>query len=157
MELFKPIKPRLKETYRCHADRADIFIYFHEKALSLLRRRGYYAYICSSNWTKTAAGKNLRHLLTSAATLTSIVDLADANVFEDASTYPWVLVAKREPPPVQFAAFRIHCDRKRQHRPLTWKRTHSPSPWRASVQALGFFPGRPRPNYLTACSPLGHP
>src|SRR5208283_2573059 len=27
MELIKPIKPLLKEVYRCHSDRADIFIY----------------------------------------------------------------------------------------------------------------------------------
>jgi hypothetical protein len=95
MELLKPLKPFLRERYRCHSDRADIFIYFHEKAIALLRSHGYYASICSSNWTKTAAGKNLRQLLTSDASITSLVDLSEANVFADASTYPWILVAKK--------------------------------------------------------------
>ena len=40
MELFKPIKHLLKDVYRCHADRADIFIYFHEKAALLTAKAG---------------------------------------------------------------------------------------------------------------------
>jgi hypothetical protein len=95
MELFKELKPFLRNGYRCHSDRADIFIYFHEKAIALLRAGGNYASICTSNWTKTTAGKNLRQLLTSVASITSIVDLSDANVFTDASTYPWIMVAKK--------------------------------------------------------------
>ncbi len=98
MELIKPLKPLLKSDYICHSDRADIFIYFHEKAFSLLRTRGYYSFICASNWTKTAAGKNLRRLLTSDTTITSLVDLAQASVFEDASTYPCILVVRKIPP-----------------------------------------------------------
>ena len=60
MELIKPLKPFLRVKYRCHAERADLFIYFYERALALLKRGGYSAFIASSTWTKTKAGEGLR-------------------------------------------------------------------------------------------------
>ena len=65
MELIKPLKPFLRVKYRCHAERADLFIYFYERALALLKRGGYSAFIASSTWTKTKAGEGLRDFLKS--------------------------------------------------------------------------------------------
>jgi hypothetical protein len=95
MELIKPIKPFLKPHYRCHAERADLFIYFYERALQLLRKHGRTAFIASSTWTKTKAGEGLRAFLRNEHTLVSFLDFGDLPVFEDATTYPCILVAER--------------------------------------------------------------
>jgi hypothetical protein len=101
MELIKPLKPFLKPSFRCHAERADLFIYFYEQAVRLLRSGGYSAFIASSTWTKTKAGEGLREFLKSEATVVSFLDFGDLPVFEDATTYPCILVAKRQTPELQ--------------------------------------------------------
>jgi hypothetical protein len=103
MELIKPLKPFLKVKYRCHAERADLFIYFYERALALLRQRGYSAYIASSTWTKTKAGEGLREFLKSSASLESFVDFGDLPVFPEATTYPCVMVLQKQEPPADHA------------------------------------------------------
>ena len=68
MELIKPLKPFLKTHYRCHAERADLFIYFYERAVRLLRPGGRTAFIASSTWTKTKAGRGPERVLRAEAT-----------------------------------------------------------------------------------------
>ena len=97
MELIKPIKPFLKSHYECHAERADLFIYFYERAVKLLRRGGRSAFIASSTWTRTAAGENLRRFLKAETTVVSYLDFGDLPVFPDATTYPCVMVVKQAP------------------------------------------------------------
>jgi hypothetical protein len=98
MELIKPIKPFLKTHYNCHSERADLFIYFYEKSIRLLRRGGRASFIASSTWTRTKAGEQLRRFLKSEATVMSFLDFGDLPVFEDATTYPCVMVMRHEPP-----------------------------------------------------------
>ncbi|HEY3966840.1 MAG TPA: Eco57I restriction-modification methylase domain-containing protein, partial [Planctomycetaceae bacterium] len=98
MELIKPLKPFLKLRYRCHAERADLFIYFYERAIMLLRRGGYSAFIASSTWTKTKSGEGLREFLKTSASVISFLDFGDLPVFEDANTYPCVMVLRKERP-----------------------------------------------------------
>lgn len=99
MELIKPLKPFLKPHFRCHAERADLFIYFYERAVQLLQPGGRTAFIASSTWTKTKAGESLRAFLKAETTLDSFLDFGDLPVFEDATTYPCILVTRRQPPP----------------------------------------------------------
>jgi hypothetical protein len=103
MELIKPLKPFLKVKYRCHAERADLFIYFYERALALLKRGGYSAFIASSTWTKTKAGEGLREFLKTGATLESFLDFGDLPVFPEATTYPCVMVARKQVPSASHA------------------------------------------------------
>ncbi len=98
MELIKPVKPFLKPHYRCHAERADLFIYFFERAVRLLRSGGRSAFIASSTWTKTKAGEGLREFLKSESTVESFLDFGDLPVFPEATTYPAVMVVIRKPP-----------------------------------------------------------
>src|SRR5204863_9219831 len=99
IELIKPLKPFLKTHYECHAERADLFIYFYERAVRLLRGGGRTAFIASSTWTKTKAGEGLRRFLKRQTTLESFLDFGDLPVFEEATTYPCILVEKRGPAP----------------------------------------------------------
>ena len=103
MEWIKPLKPFLKPKYHCHTERADLFIYFYERALTLLKRGGYSAFIASCTWTKTKAGEGLREFLKTNASIESFVDFGDLPVFPEATTYPCVMVFRRREPPSEHA------------------------------------------------------
>ncbi len=98
MELIKPLKPFLKRHYACHSDRADLYIYFYERAVTLLRPGGRLAFIASSTWARTKAGANLRSFLKSETKLDSFVDFGDLPLFEGVTAYPCILVATHERP-----------------------------------------------------------
>lgn len=107
MERIKPLKPFLKPRYSCHTERADLFIYFYERAVSLLRPGGAAAFIASSTWTKTKAGTALRDYLQREATILSFVDFGDLPVFEKVTTYPCIMVLRRGPAPAGHAVVSV--------------------------------------------------
>lgn len=99
MELIKAIAPHLKKLYRSAAGRADAFIYFFEKGINTLREGGVLTYISSSTFAKTGSGEALRGMLRDETTLCRFVDFGDLQVFEGVTTYPAVLVLRKEKPP----------------------------------------------------------
>jgi hypothetical protein len=75
-----------------------LFICFYERAVRAIHPAGQMGFISASNWIKTSAGRNLRAFLVRNCSLQRFVDLAECPVFEDASTYPCVLIAAKSPP-----------------------------------------------------------
>jgi len=93
MELFKESKPTLKKNFPfVHSDRSDLYVYFYERAVDLLRDTGALVFISSNKWLRTGYGKRLRSFLGSHLAITHVVDFGDLPVFESASAYPMVLV-----------------------------------------------------------------
>lgn len=71
------------------ADRADLYVPFFEKSLSLLRDGGRLSFICTDRWTKNTYGKSLRKLIHDFFWLELFVDLYGKDAFErDVMTYP---------------------------------------------------------------------
>lgn len=95
MELLKPIKPWLAENYVVAADRADLYAYFYERGVKLLREGGRLGFISSSTFFRTGSGENLRTFLTDGAQVESVVDFGDLQVFEGVTTYPTILTLKK--------------------------------------------------------------
>jgi N-6 DNA Methylase len=60
MELLKPVKPWLAEHYVVTADRTDLYAYFYERGVKLLREAGRLGFISSSTFFRTGSGENLR-------------------------------------------------------------------------------------------------
>ena len=77
---------------------ADLYCYFFERGLRLLKEGGRMGYISSSTFFKTNSGKPLREFLPKAATLEHVVDFGDVQVFEGVITYPAILTMKNMPP-----------------------------------------------------------
>ncbi len=71
---------------------ADLYTYFFELGLKLLKKEGIMGYISSSTFFKTGSGQNLRRHLTVQANLQTIVDFGDLQVFEGVTTYPAILI-----------------------------------------------------------------
>jgi len=97
MERIKPIKPYLEKHYDVASDRADLYAYFYELGVKLLKPGGRLGYISSSSFLKTGSGERLRMFLRAHTRLRTLVDFGDMQVFEGVTTYPVVLVAEKLP------------------------------------------------------------
>lgn len=95
MEFLKTLKPYLEKRYEVASDRADLYCYFYERGLRLLKPGGRLGYISSNTFFKTGSGKPLREYLLKEATIESVVDFGDLQVFEGVTTYPAILTMKR--------------------------------------------------------------
>lgn len=95
MEFLKLLKPYLEKRYEVVSDRADLYCYFYERGLRLLKPGGRLGYISSNTFFKTGSGKPLREYLLKEATIESVVDFGDLQVFEGVTTYPAILAMKR--------------------------------------------------------------
>ena len=107
MERIKSLTSYLKQQYRLATPRADIYIYFYERALDLLREKGTLSFISSSTFARTRAGVLLRDYLRDHTTLNTFVDFGDLQVFEGVTTYPAILVLTKKEPPADHAVHGI--------------------------------------------------
>ncbi|MGE0883663.1 MAG: TaqI-like C-terminal specificity domain-containing protein [Blastocatellales bacterium] len=105
MELFKPIKPILKRNFPdVHAERADLYVYFYDRAQQLLKPGGVGCFISSNKWLRAGYGENLRKKLLDSQAFHLIVDFGELPVF-NAATFPAIFVWQRA---------------DRLHTPTTW-------------------------------------
>lgn len=95
-ETISAYAPRLKQRYEVAASRADLFIFFYEQSVKLLKPGGVLTFITSNKYFRAAYGKKLRPFLKRQLTLRSLVDFGDAPVF-DAIAYASILIGNRTP------------------------------------------------------------
>lgn len=95
MELIKPVKPYLEEHYVVAADRADLYAYFFESGVKLLKEGGRLGFISSSTFFRTGSGENLRKFLGDHAAVETVVDFGDLQIFEGVTTYPAILTLRK--------------------------------------------------------------
>ena len=98
MEFLKAIKPYLETRYEVVSDRADLYCYFYERGLRLLKKGGRLGYISSNTFFKTGSGKPLREYLAKNATIEHVVDFGDHQIFEGVTTYPAILTMVNQAP-----------------------------------------------------------
>ncbi|MCZ8087931.1 MAG: N-6 DNA methylase [Brevundimonas sp.] len=95
MEHLKPIKPYLSDHYVVADDRTDLYAYFFEKGVQILKPGGRLGYISSSTFFKTGSGENLRTFLGDGVGIEDVIDFGDVQVFEGVTTYPAILTLKK--------------------------------------------------------------
>lgn len=94
-EAIKELKPALKAGgYECFTGTADLYVYFFERGVKLLRPGGTLAYISSNSFLNSGFGKNLRGYLSTNTRIQQLVDFAETKVFE-AITEPCVICLTR--------------------------------------------------------------
>lgn len=98
MEHLKEIKPYLARHYVVADDRTDLYAYFFEKGVQVLKPGGRLGYISSSTFFKTGSGENLRAFLSDGVALEAVVDFGDVQVFEGVTTYPAILTLRKGEP-----------------------------------------------------------
>lgn len=95
MELVKQIKPHLQQRFRVATDRADLYAYFFELGVELLKPGGRLGFISSSTFFRTGSGKLLRAYLAERSEIESVVDFGDLQVFEGVTTYPAIVTLRK--------------------------------------------------------------
>lgn len=96
-EQIKDIKPQLKPLYECYTGVADLYVYFFERALQLLKPGGVLTYICSNKYFRANYGEKLRNLLSQKTRIQTLIDFGDAPVFT-AIAYPSIIVTQQSRP-----------------------------------------------------------
>ena len=94
-ELLKDMKPYLQKRFEVYHGVADLYCYFFERGLRLLKRGGRLGYISSSTFFKTSSGAALRGYLKKEAALDSVTDFGDLQIFEGVTTYPAILTMRK--------------------------------------------------------------
>ena len=96
-ESLKEQKKYFETRYAVYQGTADLYAYFIEKGISLLRPKGLFSYIVANKWMRANYGKPLRkYLLTKQ--IEEIIDFGDLPVFKTAITYPCILRVTNEKP-----------------------------------------------------------
>jgi hypothetical protein len=98
-EQIKEIKSYLEKHYQTYTSTADLYVYFFERALKLLKPNGYLGYIVSNKFTRAEYGRNLRKWILENFTIVSYLDEFDGRVFEDAVVDPCVIIIKKAKAP----------------------------------------------------------
>lgn len=79
--------------YQVYHGVADLYAYFIEKGIGLLKKNGLFGIIVANKWMRAGYGELLRRFLKSKEIL-EIVDFGDLPVFEKATTYPCILLVR---------------------------------------------------------------
>jgi len=94
-ERFTEIKPYLENNYEVYSGVADLYSYFYEKGVELLKEGGFLGFISSNKWMKVKYGLGLRKFLKTKQII-RIIDFFELKVFEDASTEPIIVVLSNQ-------------------------------------------------------------
>ena len=87
-------KKLLQTNYKVFTSGGDIFSYFYELGHSIMREFGYFSFI-NNTFDKTTAGKTLREFVKNNFKFEIYIDFTDVVVFEEATTYPIILIAQK--------------------------------------------------------------
>lgn len=107
-----PLLAEYRARYRTIYDRADIYIPFIERSLSMLAQGGCLGFICADRWMKNRYGGPLRSLVSEGFRLKIYVDMVDTHAFHsEVSAYPAITIIQRETPGPTRIAHRPAIDR----------------------------------------------
>ncbi len=98
LERMKDVSIALqKQGYKTYNKRGDLYILFVEKAFSLAKENGFCSYIMPNKWLQAGYGENLRAFFLNKE-LQHLIDFGDIQIFEGATTYPCIFIAKNNEP-----------------------------------------------------------
>lgn len=90
----RPFKDVLKEQYECYTGTADLYVYFFERSLQLLRTGGVLSFITSNKYFRAGYGEKLRAYLVYSTAPRAVLDFGDTDIFT-AVAYPCIFVTEK--------------------------------------------------------------
>ncbi len=92
-EGFGEIKDYFKYRFSVYHGTADLYTYFIERGVSLLKKDGLFSYIVANKWMRANYGEPLRRWMKDKE-IVRIIDFGDLPVFQGVTTYPCILIIK---------------------------------------------------------------
>jgi tRNA1(Val) A37 N6-methylase TrmN6 len=124
-EEIKEFKAAFKELYDCFTGVADLYVYFYERSIKLLKTGGVLTFISSNKFFRAGYGEKLRAFLSQKTSLQQVIDFGDAPVFT-AISYPSIVILTRQQP------------NGNQPRVMTWQAGPPIEEFASVFQANGF-------------------
>lgn len=102
-----------RRLYSTLYDRADLYIPFIERSLSLLNEGGKFSFICADRWTKNRYGGPLRAMVARDFHLKAYIDMVGTPAFHvEVVAYPSITVIEKAPPGPTLVAATPQVERK---------------------------------------------
>ena len=105
-ESLGELKSFFEHSYQVYHGVADLYVYFIELGLSLLRKEGQFSYIVANKWMRANYGEPLRKWMKKQC-IEEIIDFGDLPVFPEATTYPCIIRLSSNSPSSGFQASQI--------------------------------------------------
>ena len=90
------LKDALKGRFQCYSGTSDLYVYFYERSIQLLKDGGVHCYISSNSYLNSTFGESLRSLLQRESSIRLLIDFAETGVFK-AITEPCIIVTTKSP------------------------------------------------------------
>lgn len=95
-EWLGDIKPFLQENYQTYHGMADLYVYFYELGVRVLKPGGRLSFVVTNKWMKAGYGEPLRRFFSEHAWMESVIDFGHAKqIFEDADVFPSIIVLRK--------------------------------------------------------------
>lgn len=113
-ELIKEQKPLLEaEGYETYTGTSDLFVYFYERAIQLLKPNGVLTFITSNKFYRAGYGEQLRVHLSENLTLHTLIDFRDAPVFNGVIAYASILIGQKDKAPANHQVAALPWDQQK--------------------------------------------
>jgi type I restriction-modification system DNA methylase subunit len=98
-EWLAPYKQHWEKRFKSYHGVADIFVYFFELGIGLLRQGGRLGFITSGSWVRSNSGGPLRKFLSEQVHIESMIDFGEYQPFEGAEMIrPTITAISKQPP-----------------------------------------------------------
>ena len=98
-EWLAPYKAHFEAVFKSYDGTADIFTYFFERGLQVLRDGGRLAFITSGSWVRANFAAPLRKVIAENTAIESMIDFGEFQPFEDAEMIrPTITILRKQPP-----------------------------------------------------------
>ena len=93
--LGEEFKEYAASRYEAYHGRADLFAYFIERGMFLLKPRGRFCYIVANRWMRSNYGGPLRDFVREKTAIEEITDFGELPVIPGAATFPCIIVLRK--------------------------------------------------------------
>lgn len=95
-EEISAIKPALSKAFETYAGTADLYVYFYEQGIKLLKPGGRMGYVVTNKWLRTGYAEKLRRMFAEDVWIEFLVDFGHAkHLFPDADVHPCVISVRK--------------------------------------------------------------
>ncbi|MCX6252371.1 MAG: Eco57I restriction-modification methylase domain-containing protein [Bacteroidetes bacterium] len=90
-EMLGDQKEYFQQKYKVYHGMADLYSYFIERGIGLLKEKGLFGFIVANKWMRANYGEPLRKWIKT-RNIREIIDFGDLQIFKGATTYPCILI-----------------------------------------------------------------
>ncbi|RBQ31960.1 hypothetical protein CRU92_04110 [Arcobacter sp. FW59] len=95
-EAIKEQKETLSKIYKVANGTADLYVYFYELAINMLKLNGLKGFICSNKFFRAKYGENLREYILQNTTILQIADFNGVKIFENATVDSAITIFQKQ-------------------------------------------------------------